>query len=162
MDPADGQAAHVRRGVEVADQRLERVALYVRRRRDVLHEQLEEDLEAGRIGDLFGRQRGLAAAGVAVDDRERRSVLIVGSEVDEQVVDGVEHLGRAGIGPVDLVDDEHAQAGAPRAPCAARSGSGAGALAGVHEQEHAVDHREGTLHLAAEVGVPRRVDDVDR
>ena len=50
VDPADRQAAHVRRGVEVADQRLERVALDVRRRRDVLHEQLEEDLEVRCVG----------------------------------------------------------------------------------------------------------------
>ena len=35
------------------------------------------------------------------------------------------------------------------------------ALAGVHEQEHAVDHRERAFDFAAEVGVPRGVDDVD-
>ena len=36
-----------------------------------------------------------------------------------------------------------------------------GTLGGVHEQDDAVDHLEDTLHLAAEVGVARRVDDVD-
>ena len=35
------------------------------------------------------------------------------------------------------------------------------ALARVDEQEHAVDHRQAALDLAAEVGVARRVDDVD-
>ena len=32
---------------------------------------------------------------------------------------------------------------------------------GVHDQEHAVDHPQDALDLAAEVGVARRVDDVD-
>jgi hypothetical protein len=35
------------------------------------------------------------------------------------------------------------------------------ALGRVDQQEHAVDHRQGALDLAAEVGVARRVDDVD-
>ena len=35
------------------------------------------------------------------------------------------------------------------------------ALRGVDQQQHAVDHRQAALDLAAEVGVPRRVDDVD-
>ncbi len=35
------------------------------------------------------------------------------------------------------------------------------ALGGVDEQEDAVDHRQAALDLAAEVGVPGRVDDVD-
>ncbi len=39
--------------------------------------------------------------------------------------------------------------------------SGQRALGGVHEQENAVHHRERTLHLAAEIGVPGGVDDVD-
>ena len=34
-------------------------------------------------------------------------------------------------------------------------------LGGVHQQHHAVDHRQPALHLAAEVGVAGRVDEVD-
>jgi hypothetical protein len=34
-------------------------------------------------------------------------------------------------------------------------------LGRVDEQQHAVDHRQAALHLPAEVGVARRVDDVD-
>ena len=36
-----------------------------------------------------------------------------------------------------------------------------GTLRGVHQQDDAVDHLEHPLHLAAEVGVARGVDDVD-
>ena len=38
---------------------------------------------------------------------------------------------------------------------------GSGPSLGVDEQQHAVDHREAPLDLAAEVGVAGRVDDVD-
>ena len=34
-------------------------------------------------------------------------------------------------------------------------------LGGIHQEQHAVDHRQAALDLAAEVGVSRRVDDVD-
>ena len=47
------------------------------------------------------------------------------------------------------------------APCAARSASAAAAPRGVDEQHHAVDHRQPALDLAAEVGVARRVDQVE-
>ena len=36
-----------------------------------------------------------------------------------------------------------------------------GALGGVDQQQHAIDHRQGALDLAAEVGVTGRVDQVD-
>ena len=36
------------------------------------------------------------------------------------------------------------------------------ALRRVHQQDDPVDHRERPLHLAAEIGVARRVDDVDQ
>jgi hypothetical protein len=43
-----------------------------------------------------------------------------------------------------------------------KAGLGQGPLAGVDEQEDPVHHGEGALHLAPEVGVAGRVDDVDR
>ena len=38
---------------------------------------------------------------------------------------------------------------------------GNGPSGGVNEQQHAVDHGQSALHLTAEIGVARRVDDVD-
>ena len=40
-------------------------------------------------------------------------------------------------------------------------GLGHGPLCRVHQQQHAIDHLEDALDLAAEVGVARRIDDVD-
>ena len=93
-----------------------------------------------------------AGARVAVDDREL-DLLLVGVQVQEQLVDLVDHLGDAGVGPVDLVDDEdHRQAGLERL-AQDEAGLGQRALAGVDQQQDAVDHGQGALDLAAEVGV---------
>ncbi len=80
------------------------MALLVGRRRDPLDEQVEEHLQVGAVRHVLGGQGGLTGAGVAVHDRELDLVL-VGPEVDEQLVDGVDHLRRPGVGAVDLVDD---------------------------------------------------------
>ena len=100
-------------------------------------------------------------ARVRVDDRELDLVL-VGAEVDEQLVRLVDDLRDARVGPVDLVDDEdHRQVRFERlAQHEARLRQRP--FARVDEQEHAVDHREPALDLAAEVGVTGRVDDVER
>ena len=105
-------------------------------------------------------KRGDARARVAVDDREL-DLLLVGVEVEEQLVHLVDHLGHARVGAIDLVDDEdHRQARLQRlAQHEARLRQRA--LGGVHEQQHPVDHRQPALHLAAEVGVAGGVDDVE-
>ena len=74
----------------------------------------------------------------------------------------VDDLGAAGVGPVGLVD--HQDDGQARHQRLAQHEAGLRqrALAGVDEQEHAVDHGQAALDLAAEIGVARRVDDVDR
>ena len=106
----------------------------------------------GRLGDT-----GL---GVGIDDREVE-LLFRGVEIDEEVVDLVQDLGGAGVAAVDLVDDDDRRQ--PRLERLAQDVArlGKGALRGVHEEEHAVDHLERALHLAPEVTVPGRVDDVD-
>ena len=102
----------------------------------------------------------LPGPGVAVDDREL-DLLLVGVEVEEQLEHLVDDLADARVGPVDLVhDQDHGQARLERlAQDEARLRQRA--LAGVDQQQHAVDHRQPALDLAAEVGVAGRVDDVD-
>ncbi len=158
MDPADGQPADVGGGREVADQSLRAGVGVEGRGGDVVDDGLEQRL------DVLALDAGLGAdptrPGVGVEDREVDLVL-VGVEVEEQLLDLVHDLGDAGVGPVDLVDHEHD--GEPGLQRLAQDEAGLGqrALGGVHQQEHAVDHGQPTLHLAAEVGVAGRVDDVD-
>ena len=87
--------------------------------------------------------------------------MLVRVQVQEELLDLVDHLRRAGVRPVDLVD--HEDDGEPslqRLP-QHEPGLGERTLAGVDQQQHAVHHRQGSLDLAAEVRVPGRVDDVD-
>ena len=105
-------------------------------------------------------ERGPALAGDAVDDREVELV-DVGVEVEEQLLDLVDHLGHPRVGAVDLVDHEDdRQLGLERL-AQHEPGLGQRPLGRVDEQQHAVDHRQPALDLAAEVGVARCVDDVD-
>ena len=86
--------------------------------------------------------------------------MLVGVEIEEQLVHLVDDLRDARVGAVDLVDHEdHRQLGLERlAQHEARLRQRP--LGGVHQQQHAVDHRQPALDLAAEVGVPGGVDDV--
>ena len=106
--------------------------------------------ERGRF-PLFGGRK---------DDRKIQ-LLVIGSEIDEQVEDLVDHRLGALLDSIHLVDDdERAQAACERlADHEARLGHHA--LDGVHQQQDAIHHSEHPFHLAAEVGVTRRVDQVD-
>ena len=105
-------------------------------------------------------ERSPAGLGVRVDDR-KLDLRLVGVEVEEQLVDLVDDLVDPGIGAVDLVDDEdHRQPGLERL-AQHEPGLRERSLARVDEQQHAVDHRQAALDLAAEVGVAGRVDDVE-
>src|SRR5262249_51253139 len=99
-----------------------------------------------------------ARPGVRVEHRELE--LILGRlEIDEQVVDLVEHLGRARVAPVDLVDDDDGRQARLEGLLQHEAGLRQGPLGGVDQQQHAVDQRP--LDLRAEVGMTGCVDDVD-
>ena len=123
-----------------------------------LEDQLEERLEIG-AGDVevHGGGAGLA---VGVDDWELEHGFIC-IEIDEEVIDLVQYLLRARVGAVDLVDDD--DGGQLGFECLGEHVARLRqrAFAGVDEQHDAVDHLQGALDLAAEVGVARGVDDVD-
>ena len=71
---------------------------------DGLDDLLEERLQVGAgDGEVLGRGADLA---VGVEHGEVEHVL-VGVEVDEEVVDLVQNFLRARVGTVDLVDDDH-------------------------------------------------------
>ena len=158
MDAQQCEPPDVRACVEVRDERLQRMVGVVRGCRDRREDRVEERLEAVR--ELVGGEAGVAGARVRVDDR-KLDLLLGRVEVEEELVDLVDDFLDARVGPVDLVDDEHdGQLQLERLP-EHEPGLRQRSFGRVDEQQHAVDHRQGALDLAAEVGVPRRVDDVD-
>ena len=105
-------------------------------------------------------QRGPAGPGVRVDDR-KVDLRLVGIEVEEELIDLIDHLADPSIGPIDLVHhQDHRQMGLERlAEHEARLGEGP--LGGVDEEQHPIDHRQPALDLPTEVRMPGRVDDVE-
>ncbi|CPY82565.1 Uncharacterised protein [Mycobacteroides abscessus] len=72
-----------------------------------------------------------------------------------------DHLGDTGVGTVGLVDDQNHRQVRGESLAQHEPGLRQRALGGVDQQQHAVDHRQAALHLAAEIGVAGGVDDVD-
>ncbi len=68
----------------------------------------------------------------------------------------------AGVGTVDLVDHQDHREVASERLAQHETGLRQRPLGGVDQQHDAIDHREGTLDLAPEVGVAGCVDDVQR
>ena len=114
-DPAQGEPTDVGGGVEVAHERLERRALVERGRGDVVDDGLEQLGEVPRGAPCVRRRPALT--GARVEDGEGDLVL-VGVEVQEELLDLVDDLCRPRVGPVDLVDDEHDGQALSRASCA--------------------------------------------
>ena len=103
---------------------------------------------------------GAALAGRGVQHRIIQLV-IPRNHVQEEVLDHRDHLSHAGLRAVDLVDDDN-WSNVLLEGLAQHVGSlGHGAVNGVHQQQAAIGHIHDTFHLAAEVGVARRVDNVD-
>ncbi len=97
----------------------------------------------------------------AVEHREVE-LLVVGAQLDEEVEGLVQRARRIGVGPVGLVDDDDGPQPEAERPHEHVARLRHGALVGVDQQQHRVDHAEHALDLAAEVGVAGRVDDVDQ
>ena len=114
-------------------------------------EPLARDADAGH---------GTGGAGVGGDDGEL-DVVVAGVEVQEQLVDLVDHLVGPGVGAVDLVEHHDGRQVAGQGLGQHVAGLGHGAVGGVDQQEDAVHQGQGPLDLAAEVGVAGGVHQVD-
>src|SRR5215471_15872971 len=157
-DAADGQPAHVIVVIEIGHQHLQRRVFGPVRRRNGSDYLLEQRPQvAAFVIEFVFRD---AVARDRVKDREF-DLFVVGVEVDEQVENLVDHLRHARVLAVYLVDDDDGfellferfrQNVARLRQRPFRS---------VYEQQRPVDHRQHPLDLAAEIGVARRVEDVD-
>ena len=158
-DAADGDAAQVVARVEVGDQQLQRRRHVAARRRHMRDDGVEQRPQVlARHGQVRARRPG-AGAGV---EHGKLDLLFGGVQIDEQVVDLVEHRLGARVRTVDLVDDDHRHQAAGQRLAQHEPRLRQRAFRGVHQQHDAVHHRQRALDLAAEIGVARRVDDVDQ
>ena len=164
-DPADAQPPDIARVIERGDLELQRLIGVAHRRRHVREDRLEQRAHVGafrarvRLRDLHVERRPAVQRG-CVDDGEIELVLGRAEPVEE--LEGlVDHPFGPRAGAIDLVhDDDRRQAELQRLqrdePRLRHR-----PLDGVDEQQHAVDHPQHALDLAAEIGMAGRVDDVD-
>ena len=128
------------------------------RRRHVVDDGLEQRLHVAvarrRIGRRIALQRGRV-------DHGKVELLVARTEPVEEIERLVEHPVRAGAFTIDLVDHDERREAVLERLARDETSLRHRPVHCVDEQQHAVDHRQHALDLAAEVRVPRRVDDVD-
>ncbi len=108
-------------------------------------------LQAGRHPALLGR---------AVENREVE-LLVGGIERGEKIKHLIDHLGGARVSTVDLVDDHDGLEAHLERLRHDELGLRQRTLGGIDKHQCAIDHIENAFDLAAEIGVARRIDDVD-
>ncbi len=106
----------------------------------------------------IGRRRSQLGVGV---EHGKVELIFARVEIDEQVVNLVQHLLRARVGPVDLVDHQNRRQLGFQRLAQHVAGLRQRTFAGIDQQHHAVDHLQRALHLAAKIAVAGRVDDID-
>ncbi len=153
-----GDEPHVIAVIEAGDQELQGRVRVVGRGGDGGKNGVEQ---GGQVPPLtFGVGKRNAHLGVGVEHREIQLVL-GGVQVDEQVVDFVQDLLDAPVRAVDLVDDHDGREPLLQGLPQDEPGLGERPFGGVHQEHDPVHHVQGALHFAAEIGVARRVDDID-
>ena len=159
VDAADADAADVGGVVERADLQLQR-RRRARPRAPARAPAWRRTAAPGRCRPRPAFSVGPAVQARGVDDREVE-LLFGGAELVEQVEGGVDDV----VGPraraVDLVDDDDRLQAQRQRLLGDEAGLRHRAFDRIDQQQHAVDHRQHALDLAAEVGVAGRVDDVD-
>ena len=158
MDASGEHPAEIRIILERARQHGEGAARIGLGRRDVGDDELEERGEA-LARPLEPRCRPALAA--RCEEHREIELRLRGVEGREEIEDLLVHLVRARVGPVAFVDQhDRAEAEAERLG-EHELGLRQRPLGRVHQHDRTVHHVEDALDLAAEVGVPRRVDDVE-
>jgi hypothetical protein len=159
VQAADGDLAHVAAVLQRGDEQLRRAVGIDERRGDGVEDGIEQQRQVRP--QLRRRRAGAAVGGLGVDDRELH-LLLRRAQVDEQVEGGVDGVVGPGGGAVDLVDDQDDLQPLGQRLAQHKARLGHRPLNGIDQQQRAVDHVHDALHLAAEVGMAGRIDDVDR
>ena len=123
---------------------------------------LEDHLEKGRHVAFahVGIVRGVTVFGAGVHVREIQ--LLLGSvQREEKFEHLIMHPIRPGVVAVDFVDHHNRPSPALQRLAQHKPRLRLRTVLGVHQQQHTINHAQRPLHLAAEIRVARRIDDVD-
>ena len=164
-NPSDPEATYVARVVQRRDLELQRLVGIANRRGNVRQDRLEQRTHVAVRGCRMGLrhlhvERRPAIQRRRVDDRKVELVFGRADPVEE-LERLVDHPFRPRAGPVDLVHDDDRRESQLQRLERHEPRLRHRTFDGVDQEQHAVDHPQHALDLAAEVGVAGRVDDVD-
>ena len=126
--------------------------------RNVIQDRLEQGCDiAARFIDV---QRRNALNGGRVNNREIE-LFIRRTQVDKQVKRSIEHVVNDGIGSIDLVDHDDSLVSERQCLPKDKGRLRHRAFLRIDQQQHAFNHAQGPFYFSAEVGMPRRIDDID-
>ncbi len=148
---------HIGRIFERGDEQLGRPLLHFGRR-DVVDDGIQQRRDVARA--LFPYIGHPALLGTAVD-RHEIELFFGGFQREHQIEDLFVHLVGTAVRLVDLVDDDDRLLTQREGLLEHEPRLRHRSLERIDEQQHAVGHVEHAFHLAAEIGVARRVDDID-
>ena len=157
-DPPDADPADVFGEVERGAEHLERAVGVDLGTGDLLDDQVEERLDVARPRRRVVRREAAPARGENVREVE---LFFAGAEFDEAVEDLVEDLVGPSVGAVNLVDHDDRPDAVGERLAQNELGLRHRPFERVDQHKRTVGHLQGSFDLAAEIGVPRRVDDVD-
>ena len=158
LNASDADTPYVIVIVNGGHQQLERCRLIALRSRNVIQDRVEQRRQI--LARLIRRQ-GCRAIATGAVQHGGIQLIVVRAEINQQLQDLVLHFAEARVRLIYLVDaDDDAMVELQRF-LQNKAGLRHGSLGGIHQQDNTVDHLQHALHLAAEVGVPGGIDDVD-
>ena len=144
--------------VDRADEQLEIAVRVARRCRDILDDRIKE---RRHIHVVIVQTAARPSAPRACVDKRALKLAVAGIEIHQQLQHLVLDLRAACLRSVTLVDAAYDVQIQLQRLLQDELGLGHDTLRRIDDQYDAVDHLEHTLHLAAEIGMSGRVDDVD-
>ena len=158
LDPADADPADVFVVVDRGHEQLQRRRFVRLHGRDMIQNGIEQRGEVFAVLVRVTRRRARPAR---TEQNGTVELFVARVEVDQQLQNFILDLCNARIGTVDLVDDNDELVPQLQRLLHDKARLRHRSFRRVHEKQNAVHHLQNALHLAAEIGVPRRIDDID-
>ena len=158
LHTAHGNTAHILIVVDGGHQQLQGAIFIALGGIDIPDDGLEQ---RGQVGAHLVGAVGSGALTAGAEDGGGIELLVGGVQIQQQLQNLIHNLVDTGVGLIHLVDGHDDLVAQLQGLLQHEPGLGHGAFGSIHQQDDAVDHLQNALHLAAEIGVARGIDDVD-
>ena len=144
--------------IQSVDQHLQRCLGINIGSRNIFQNNLEQGLQI--IAFVIHAQLSDAVTGGSIDNGEFQLILI-SIQLDEEVQHLVHNLLHALVGTVDFIDNHDGLQMCLQGLAQHVFGLGHRALIGINQKQHAINHVQHALHLAAKIGMARGIQNIN-